>query len=57
MAILLAIGVMDPRSMTVVTAAITVERLAPDGQRVARWIGTTLVGAGMYLIARAAVLG
>jgi len=34
-AILLAIGVMDLRAMALVTGAITVERLAPIGQRVA----------------------
>src|ERR1700736_5004204 len=38
-AILLVIGVMDLRAMAVVTAAITVERLAPAGERVARAIG------------------
>jgi predicted metal-binding membrane protein len=36
MAILLVIGVMDLRAMAVVGAAITVERLAPAGERVAR---------------------
>lgn len=55
-AILLAFGFMDLRVMAVVTAAITVERLAPDGERVARAIGAVVVGAGMFLIARAAVL-
>jgi predicted metal-binding membrane protein len=34
-AILLVIGVMDLRAMAVVTAAITWERLAPSGERVA----------------------
>jgi predicted metal-binding membrane protein len=57
MAILLAIGVMDLRAMTVVAAAITVERLAPAGKRVARATGTVAVGAGSFLIARAAGLG
>ena len=52
-AILLAIGVMDLRAMVVVTAAITVERLAPNGERVARAIGGVIVGAGLILIARA----
>jgi predicted metal-binding membrane protein len=56
MAILLVIGVMDLRSMAVVTAAITVERLAPAGERVARPIGAVVVGAGLFLIARAAGL-
>jgi len=55
-AILLVIGVMDLRAMAVVTAAITVERLAPAGERVARGIGAVVVGAGLFLIARAAGL-
>ena len=57
MAILLVIGVMDLRAMAVVAAAITVERLAPAGERVARATGAVVVGAGLFLIARAAGLG
>ena len=57
MVILLVIGVMDLRAMAVVGAAITSERLAPAGQRVARAIGAVVVGAGVLLIARAAGLG
>jgi len=57
MAILLVIGVMDLRAMAVVAAAITVERLAQAGERVARAIGAAVVGAGLFLIARAAGLG
>jgi predicted metal-binding membrane protein len=53
MAILLVVGVMDLRAMAVVTAAITVERLAPAGENVARAIGAVVVGAGLFLIARA----
>ena len=53
MAILLVGGVMDLRLMAVVTAAITVERLAPAGERVARLTGAIVVGAGLFLIARA----
>jgi predicted metal-binding membrane protein len=53
-AILLAIGVMDLRAMAVAAAAITVERLAPAGQRVARVIGAVVVATGLLLIARAA---
>ena len=56
MAILLAIGVMDLRAMAVVTAAITVERLSPAGERVARTVGVIAVGTGLFLIARAAGL-
>jgi predicted metal-binding membrane protein len=55
-AILLVIGVMDPRAMALVTAAITVERLAPAGERVAQVIGAVVVGAGLVLLARAAGL-
>jgi predicted metal-binding membrane protein len=57
MAILLCLGVMDLRAMAVVTAAITVERLAPAGERVARALGAVAVGAGLFLIARAAGIG
>ena len=55
-AILLVIGVMDLRVMAAVTAAITAERLAPAGERVARAIGGIVVGAGLLLIAQAAGL-
>ena len=57
MAIPLVIGVMNIRAMAVVAAAITVERLAPAGERVARATGIVVVGAGLFLIARAAGLG
>jgi predicted metal-binding membrane protein len=53
MVILLVIGVMDLRVMAVVTAAITVERLAPAGERVARAIGVAVIGAGLLMIVRA----
>jgi len=56
-AILLVIGVMDLRAMAGVAAAITVERLAPAGERLARATGAVAVGAGLFLIARAAGLG
>jgi predicted metal-binding membrane protein len=57
MAILLGLGVMELGAMAVVAAAITVERLAPGGERLARAIGAVVVGAGLLLIARAAGLG
>jgi hypothetical protein len=48
---------MDLRAMAVVAAAITAERLAPAGERVARAIGAVVVvEAGLFLIARATVL-
>jgi hypothetical protein len=50
MIILLVIGVMDLRAMAVVTAVITVERLALAGGAVARSIGVVGVGAGIFLI-------
>jgi predicted metal-binding membrane protein len=56
MAILLVMGVMDLGVMAVVAAAITVERVAPAGQRVARATGGVAVGAGLFLLARAAGL-
>jgi predicted metal-binding membrane protein len=52
-AILLVIGVMDLRAMAIVAAAITLERLAPAGQRVARIIGVVVIAAGLFLMARA----
>jgi predicted metal-binding membrane protein len=52
---LLAVGVMDLRAMGVVTAAITLERLAPAGERAASVIGGVVVGAGLLILVRAAV--
>ncbi|WP_266181332.1 DUF2182 domain-containing protein [Dyella humicola] len=52
-AILLVVGVMDWRAMALVTAAITAERLAPEGERVARVIGALVVAAGLLLLTRA----
>ena len=57
MVMLLVIGVMDVRVMAIVATAITVERLAPAGERVARAIGASVIGAGFFLIARATGLG
>jgi len=56
-AILLVLGVMDLRAMAVVAAAITVERLAPAGEPAARAMGVVVVGAGLFVIARAAAIG
>ena len=52
-AALLVVGVMDLRAMAFVTAAISVERLAPAGERVARAIGAVVIAAGLYLIVQA----
>jgi predicted metal-binding membrane protein len=53
----LLVGAMDLRVMAVVTAAITVERLAPSDARVVRAIGDVVVLAGLVLLARAAGFG
>jgi predicted metal-binding membrane protein len=52
-AVLLVLGVMNVRAMAVVTAAISAERLAPVGRRVAGVIGAVMVAAGCLLIAQA----
>ena len=53
MVIPLVIGVMDLRAMAIATAAISVERLAPAGERAARAIGVVIVALGLSLLARA----
>jgi predicted metal-binding membrane protein len=53
-ATLLVMGVMDLGVMTAVATAITAERLAPVGERVARAIGVIVVCASVLLLARAA---
>ena len=54
MVILLVIGVMNLPAMAAVTAAITVERLAPGGERAARFIGAIIMAAGLWTITRTA---
>jgi predicted metal-binding membrane protein len=49
---LLVVGVMDLRATGAVFAAITIERLAPAGERMARVVGMVLVGAGAIMLAR-----
>lgn len=56
MVILLTLGVMDLRAMALVTMAVTVERLAPDGERVSRATGVLALATGLVLLARAASL-
>jgi predicted metal-binding membrane protein len=56
MAILLIMGIMDVRAMAVVAGAITVERVAPYGERIARVTGALVIGAGLLLIVRATVM-
>lgn len=52
-AALLVTGMMDLPLMLAATGAITLERLAPGGERVARVIGGIIIGAGCFLILRA----
>jgi len=51
-AILLVVGVMDLRAMAIVTLAITAERVAPAGQRIARIVGVLAIAAGLIQLAR-----
>jgi predicted metal-binding membrane protein len=52
-AVLLILGVMDVRVMAATTAAITLERLAPAGERIAQGIGMIVVAGGLLLVVRA----
>ncbi len=47
-AVLLVVGVMDLAAIAFVTAAITLELLAPAGVKVVRAIGALVVGVGWY---------
>ena len=53
MAILFVAGVMDLAAMAAVTAAITIERVAPGGRRAARAVGFAAMVVAVWLIARA----
>ena len=53
MMILLVTGVMDLGAMAVVTAAISLERLAPKSWRIARAAGVVALAAGGFVIVRA----
>lgn len=57
MLVLLVLGVMDLRAMALIAAAITLERFAPAGERVAQAIGAVLLATGLTLSARAAGFG
>jgi predicted metal-binding membrane protein len=52
-AVLLVTGIMDVPVMLVMTAAITLERLAPGGERIARIIGIAVIATGLFLTGRA----
>lgn len=52
-AVLLVTGIMDVPVMLAMTAAITLERLAPGGERIARIIGVAVIATGLFLTGRA----
>jgi predicted metal-binding membrane protein len=53
--LLLVLGVMDLAAMGAVTVAVSLERLAPAGARIARSIGALVVVAGLLMLARSAL--
>jgi len=55
-AILLVVGVMDVPTMALLTVAITAERLASAGARVAQLSGAVAIAAGLLLVTRVAAL-
>ena len=56
MAILLVLGVMDLRVMTILAVAITIERLLPNPRFAVRTAGVLMLVAGAFLIFRALVI-
>jgi predicted metal-binding membrane protein len=52
MAILMVVGVMDLATMALVATALTIERVAPAGERIARGFGVVAIAAGLVLLAR-----
>ena len=53
MTLLIVLGVMDLWAMTVVTAAITLERVLPSGERVAQVTGSLVAAVGVFLLVQA----
>ena len=51
MTVLAVIGMMDLRAMTLIAAAVTIERVAPRGETAARIIGAAVIVTGLLLIA------
>jgi predicted metal-binding membrane protein len=51
---MLVVGTMDLRVMAFATAAISAERLAPDGEHVARLFGLMMFAAGFWMLGGAA---
>jgi predicted metal-binding membrane protein len=47
---------MDLRAMAAVALAITLERLAPAGDRIAKAIGAVAIAAALVLLVRSAAL-
>jgi predicted metal-binding membrane protein len=56
-AVLLVTGMMNLPVMALVTGAVTLERLLPSGERIARWVGACAIGAGALLTLQAIGLG
>jgi predicted metal-binding membrane protein len=52
MVVLLVAGLTDTRMMVVITAAITAERVAPAGARIARLTGALALVAGLVMCVR-----
>jgi predicted metal-binding membrane protein len=52
-AVMLVLGVMDPRAMLAATAAVTLERVAPTGERIARGFGGAGLLAGALMVGHA----
>lgn len=57
MGALVVTGMMSVPLVAAVTAAITLERLAPNGIRTARAIGAVVIAGGLLLVVRAAGVG
>jgi predicted metal-binding membrane protein len=55
-AVMVVLGVMDPRVMMLAAAAVTLERCAPAGARVARALGAVGVVAGAVMMLHASAL-
>lgn len=49
-AVLLAVGAMNPGAMVIVAVAISAERLAPAGERIARATGGVAIAAGVFMV-------
>jgi predicted metal-binding membrane protein len=53
MIVLLLVGMMDMVAMAIVSAAITLERIAPSGELAAKTTGVIAVAAGLVFVVRA----